>query len=589
MALLGLLSLAQIWFVPGYLLLYRTRDISSLDKVLLAFPLSAVVNFFLVYVLVLLNAYTQQAVLIVLGIEVITLTFFAWVGLKESVGVQPISREQVGFKFDFTNVVFAVFVLAYASQFFNQLGSVFTQGDAVSSWNPWAVSWFNGVVPHGLAWYPQLLPTLYSLTYQFIADSRVELFAKIAVSFYPLVALGIFARMASLLPSERKKILWSAIIFFLLVRRLWGGESTINGYADFPLAFFCIAVMYVFALKATEPSRGVPPASFTLAAVMIGVAVGAGLMKQSGVFLGMYIPFIWLAYFRNRRNLSAHVKQSAAIGAAIALACATWYLYQYWRISTGAEQSNLKMLSSIIQMPWYESIAFGFKSITYKLSWLWVVLLLAALAHRDVRYLAIGLVAPFFLLWAAFVPYDYRNLAVIFPLLALTLAYGWGELARVSGRMFPARTSQFIRRGLIFAGIAAFAYALSNPKLNDELLKLSNSAKSQIGDPEINSRLLAYFEFHPEPALVATPYQEMSRIPNIAQRLAPFSCGADYGKQLSTMESILSELTDPAIHYVLVQPWCDTKILDYFASQPDKYHAIFKRNAAVFYSIISRQ
>lgn len=590
MALLGLLSLAQIWFIPGYLLLYRTREISLLDKVLLAFPLSAVVNFFLVYVLVLLNAYTQQAVLLVFGIEVIALTFISWKRLKESAaGAQRVVRENIGFKFDLTNVVFAVFILVYASQFFNQLGSVFTQGDVVSSWNLWAVSWFNGVIPHGVAWYPQLLPTLYSLTYQFIADNRVELFAKIAVSFYPLVALGIFARMASLLPSERKKILWSAIIFFLLVRRLWGGESTINGYADFPLAFFCIAVMYVFVLKATEPSRGIPSASFTLAVVMIGVAIGAGLMKQSGIFLGMYIPFIWLAYCRNSQNLSAHVKHSAAIGVAVALACATWYLYQYWRISTGDEQSNLNMISNIVHLPWYESIAFGFKSITYKLSWLWIVLFLAALAHRDVRYLALCLVAPFFLLWAAFVPYDYRNLAAVFPLLALTLAYGWAELAQIAGRVFPARTAQIIGRSLIFFGVAVFGYALSNPKINDELLKLSNSAKSQIGDPEINSRLLAYFEFYPAPALVASPYQEMRHIPDIGERLAPFSCGADNGKQLSAMDAILSELTNPAIHYVLVQPWCDARVLDYFASQPDKYHALFKRNGAVFYSIISRQ
>ena len=589
MALLGLLSLVQIWFLPGYLLLYRTRDIPALDKLLLAFPLSAVVNFFLVYVLVLLNVYTQQAVLLAFGIEVFALAFMAKTGFKELSEAQGTARNLIGFKLDFTNVVFAIFVLVYASQFFNQLGSVFTQGDAVSSWNFWAVSWFNGVVPHGLAWYPQLLPTLYSLTYQFIADSRIELFAKMAVSFYPLVALGMFARMALLLPSERKKILWSAIIFFLLVRRLWGGDSTINGYADFPLAFFCLAVMYVFALKFTEPNRSISPGSFALAAVMVGIAIGAGLMKQSGMFLGMLIPFIWLVYFRNGRNLSAHVKQSAAMGIAIAVACATWYLYQYWRITTGIEQSNLKMLSSIVQMTWYESIAFGFKSITYKLSWLWEVLFLAALAHRKVRYLAIGVVAPFFLLWAAFVPYDYRNLAVIFPLLALTLAYGWGELARMAGNVLSPSISHVIGRGLVLFGVAIFAYALSNPKINDELLKLSNSAKNQIGDPEINSRLLAYFEFHPQPALVATPYQEMKHIPEIGQRFSQFSCGADYGKQSSTMDEIMSELTKPSIRYVLVQPWCDIRALEYFAGQPDKYHALFTRNGAVFYSIISRQ
>lgn len=586
MALLGLLSLAQIWFVPGYLLLYRTRDISRLDKVLLAFPLSAAVNFFLVYLLVLLGAYNQPSVIAIFLVESAMLAFFAWKSPKLSAPTKRATHIRLDAGIDFTHAVFALFVLLHASQFFNQLGSVFTQGDAVISWNPWGVSWFNGVIPHGLAWYPQLLPALYSLSYQFIANSQIELFAKTAVSFYPLVAFAMFARMASLIPGNQKIILWSGIIFFLLVRRLWGGESAINGYADFPLAFFCVSIMYVFLLKATEPNRGVSPASLTLPAVIVGVAIGAALMKHSGIFLGMLIPFAWLLYFRNGRDFSTHLKQSAAIGVAIALACATWYLYQYWRISTGAELSNLQQLSSIIRMSWYESIAYGFKSITYKLSWLWVVLFMASLLHRKVRWLALCVVVPFFLLWAAFVPYDYRNLAIIFPLLALSMTYGWAELARITSRVLPPHISRIVQRGVVLATGIALAVALTNPKLNDELLSLSNTAKSQIGDPEINSRLFAYFEFHPEPARVATSYQEMGKIPVLNKRYKQFSCTYDYDKQSAQVTAILTELSDPTIHYLLLQHLCDSRVLDYFAGQPDKYREIFRHNGAVFYKII---
>lgn len=588
MALLGLLSLAQIWFVPGYLLLYLTRDISRLDKVFLAFPLSAVVNFFLVYVLVLFGAYSQPSIIAIFIVETATLAFLVWKTPKPSASAKQTINIKMGAGIDFTYAVFALFVLFQASQFFNQLGTVFTQGDAVSSWNPWGVSWYNGVIPHGLAWYPQLLPALYSLSYQFMANSQIELFAKTAVSFYPLVAFAMFARMASLIPSNKKIILWSGIIFFLLVRRLWGGESAVNGYADFPLAFFCVSIMYVFLLKATEQNRGVAAVSIALPAVIVGVAIGAALMKHSGIFLGMLIPFAWLLHFRHGRDFFAHLKQSIAIGTAIALACATWYLYQYWRISTGAEQSNLQQLSSIIQMTWYESIAYGFKSITHKLSWLWVVLFLASLLHRKVRWLALCVVMPFFLLWAAFVPYDYRNLAIIFPLLSLAMAYGWAELARLIGRILPLHISAITQRGLVLATGIALAVALANPKFNDELLTLSNTAKSQIGDPEINSRLSAYFEFHRESALVAASYQEMSKIPVLDKRYRPFSCGNDYGKQSAQVATILLELSDPDIHYLLLQHWCDVRVLEYFASQPGKYREIFRRNGAVFYEIIAR-
>lgn len=590
MVLLGLISLAQIWFIPGYLLLYRTQDIPRLDKILLAVPLSAVINFFLVYVLVLLGIYKQQVVIAIFTIEIITYLFFIWKKSKQTEQTHPASQVQVGFDVDFTNVIFALFVLLYACQFINQIGTVFTQGDAVMSWNPWAISWFNGIIPHGIAWYPQLLPTLYSLTYQFITDSRIELAAKIAVSFYPLVAFAIFARIAALLPTERKKIIWAAIIFFLLARILLGLQGTVNGWADFPLAFFCISILYVFALKATEPSRKVSPTSITLAAILIGIAIGAGLMKQSGVFLGMLIPFFWLAYFRNEKSLQTHIKQSATIGIAIALGLATWYLHQYWRISTGSETSNLSQLSSIVKLPWYESIVYGFNGITHKLSWLWVLLFLAAFAHRQVRYMALCVVAPFFLLWAAFVPYDYRNLAVVFPVLAISLSYGWAELASVTSRILPSRINpQLIQRGILLIALVTLSIALSGSKLNDALLRLSNKGKSQIGNTEINSLLSAYFEFHPEPFRVATPYQEMAKLPSIGERYSPLSCRLNFANQSITLETIMSELSDPVVHYVMLVYWCDTRVLEYFASRPDQYHRVFQIDDAIFYEINSRR
>lgn len=585
MALLGLISLLQIWFIPGYLALYRGRDISQLDKILLAIPLSATINFFLIYALVWIHAYTQTVVIAIFSVEIIALLFIAQNKSKPRAVRSPQTIPSIDF--NFTNIVFALVLLLHVCQVLNQIGTVFIQGDVISSWNPWARSWFNGAIPHKIGWYPQLLPILYSITYQFMAESQIELFAKIMVSFYPIVTFAIVIRMAFLIPAERKKILWSGIIFFLLVRRLWGGESTVNGYADFPLAFCCISIIYVFVLKFFEQSRQVTLHSNTLAFVLVGVTVGAGLMKQSGIYLGMLAPFFWLAYFRNGKDLSTHVKQSALLGISIALALSTWYFYQLWRISTGMELSYLQNLASVIPLPWYQSIAYGFKGITYKLSWLWVVLFLASLMHHRVRYIALFVVLPLFLLWAAFVPYDYRNLAVIFPVLAITLSYGWAELAHSAGKFLPARiNSPMISRSIVLLILATLAFALSDPKYNNELLKLSDEAKSQIGDPEINSRLSAYFEFHPDASKVATSYQEMGKIPGLSERYWGLSCV--YGKQLSIKESVLTELSNPAIHYVLLQPWCDARVLDFFSSQSDKYHMVFQRNGAVFYEIVER-
>lgn len=583
MILLGMISLLQIWFIPGYLLVYRSSSLSRVDKILLAIPLSATVNFFLVYALVLSGCYTQHTMIGIFAVEVTTLLFFAWQKPKSSAHHSALNH--VGFDVDLTNIVFALLVLLCSSQVLNQFGTVFTQGDAVMGWNALAISWFNGIIPTGISWYPQLLPTLYSLTYQFIADSRVELFAKVAVSFYPLFTLALFARIAWLFPAERKHILWSAVIFFLLIRRLWGLESTVNGYAELPLAFFCLSILYVFALRA---STRIDKNRDTLALAFIGIAIGAGLMKHSGVFLGLIAPFFWLFCFRKGEDWQKHLKRSVLIGIAIACGYAPWYLYQYWRIKNGIDTSNLGLLSSIVPLPWYESVVFGFKSITYKLSWLWVVLFLAALVNRRTRYMALFLVLPFFLLWAAFVPYDYRNLAAIFPVLAITLSFGWTESIHFFKKIPLPKNSPIFQRSFILAISAVLAITLLNPKYNSELLQLSNKSKEQIGDPEINNLLFAFFEFHPEPAKVATAYLEMGKIPKLSQRHFKFYCGDNYGTQLSIIESLSSTLSDPTIHYVLLHPWCDTQLLAYFSSRPEEYHAIFQHNGAIFYEIMAR-
>jgi hypothetical protein len=52
-----------------------------------------------------------------------------------------------------------------------------------------------------------------------------------------------------------------------------------------------------------------------------------------------------------------------------------------------------------------------------------------------------------------------------------------------------------------------------------------------------------------------------------------------------SLESRLSELDDPKIRQILLLPWCDAKLRDYFESQPDRYQVVFRHNGAVFYEV----
>lgn len=75
------------------------------------------------------------------------------------------------------------------------VGGVFTNWDAVVSWNQWAISWALNEFPHGTYNYPQLLPISESISYVLMDSTGIQFFicCWIAVSssfhFFSLFAL----------------------------------------------------------------------------------------------------------------------------------------------------------------------------------------------------------------------------------------------------------------------------------------------------------------------------------------------------------------------------------------------------------------
>lgn len=586
MALFGIFSLLQIWFIPGYLLLSISRSMRGVDRFFLAFPVSAVINFFIVYFLTALGIYSRLSVFLIFFIEI---SLFAYFYLSDKSKRESIKFELAFSDADernFSTFVFALLFFICAYQSLGQIGTVFTQGDAVISWNSWGVRWFYGEIPGGLAWYPQLLPTLYSLTYKFIGNSQVELFAKISVSAYPVVVLGMFVRFTNFLPKFKYVLIWSSVILFLLIRRLWGVENTINGYAEFPLVFFAVSIIYVFLLRQHDEFFGDFSGALIFTILVVVTTVGAGLTKQSGVFLGFLVPFFWVLWFEAKETSRVKFFHVVAMGISIGILLLFWYAYQFYRINMGLDQSNLKLLSTIVKMPWYESIGYGFRTITSKLTWLWVLFFIFSFFNLPVRYISFCIVLPFFLLWAAFVPYDYRNLAVIFPFLAISLVCGFVKFFDFIAKYISVRSIFLVKRSALPGLIVVLGVALVDSKVDRDLSMISDNAKIYIGNVDVNRRLLAYFEFNPDVEYIASPYQELSKIPGLMHRYKSFSCGYDFGQSDVPVDVILSELNGIHADSLLLMPWCNSKFLEYVSSHTNEYKLIFKIDDAVFYKKI---
>ena len=70
MFILGILSLFQIWFLPGLFFLSFSKKLELLDMIILSVPLSITINYFLVYFLVNFEIYSQFNLLLIIIFEI---------------------------------------------------------------------------------------------------------------------------------------------------------------------------------------------------------------------------------------------------------------------------------------------------------------------------------------------------------------------------------------------------------------------------------------------------------------------------------------------------------------------------------------
>jgi hypothetical protein len=246
------------------------------------------------------------------------------------------------------------------------------------------------------------------------------------------------------------------------------------------------------------------------------------------------------------------------------------------------------MLSSIVPLPWYESIAYGISSMMGKLSWFSLVIFIFSFLHRQLRFINAFIVVPYTLIWAAFVPYDFRNLGPAVPFLAISIAFGTSEFVKIIEENFKEKVKyDLIKTPLFVLSLGTLLLVLSSSKFDSQLLDLSNKGKYEIGDKETIDLLKAYFTFHPDSGLIATTDTMMSIHPLIKERYLPLSCRINYASQNEvSMTSILEQLNDPKIHFVYLSHWCDAEVFDFFAKNRSKYELIFTNREIHFYKII---
>jgi hypothetical protein len=473
MLLLGCLALLQCAFLPGFvaLRLSRWREQSALQFIVYAFASSLLINYCLVYGLVSLKLYHRGPVFAFVAAELVGAV---WLRKDAHSRLEiPLPRLAGWLALGLALATFAY----YGLLFYRHFGAVFTQIDDLLSWDRWAEDWFLNRFPVSAAYYPQLLPTNWSLTYVILGTTDVKMFAKALMMLFPIATSLLFVDLAWREKSPRYLIaipIYGALLYTFL------GESLIvSGYMETALPFF--GFLAVYALLHT------PDVFF--ASVF---AAGAALAKQGGMY---FLPVCTV------------LKRRPPVLAGWLL-IAPWYIHQSIAIAQGNELSNITYLASMASKGVVG--AFAAKPIC----WLLVIPILLSVRDVTARKVLLWFLAPLLVLWALFFSYEFRTASIAFPFAAWCAAAG---LFRGQATQLPNSRAITIQINWYYPIAAAICIVAILSLRTPNIVQQQIEQQKNVGYSDLNRKLYAFLASEGIHGKVATDYRAFARLPELKQ------------------------------------------------------------------------
>jgi len=196
MLILGLASLLQVIFLPGFIIIWSLGITDGMLKsIILAFTLSMIVNHFIAITLTYAGCFNSTNLYILFLFEIIIVCWqtrywlkmpFSQISKRLKSSLKPLTTET---NLSLINCSVVVALAYFMFQLVANAGSVIDGWDPLFSWNRWAVDWYHGRFPSHIWHYPQLLPSNWSITYLFIGTDKIQFFATAIMPLFPLFSL----------------------------------------------------------------------------------------------------------------------------------------------------------------------------------------------------------------------------------------------------------------------------------------------------------------------------------------------------------------------------------------------------------------
>lgn len=528
--LLGLIAIVQAVFLPGYLAMRvgRYRSGSPVETLAVACALSLIINYVLVFTLVLAGAYGRTSALVILVLEGALVAGLAVAALRRSsrfaLEFTVLKLRQAGWvKTAATVTALGALAAAALAAGAAMIGSrAFNAWDALVSWNEWAYSWYQGLLPQNVALYPQLIPANWSLMYHISGSPELQAFPLGTIPLLGFAILLMFLDLAI----RRRRIEYLGALLLCLAGGLMPSSTTFAGYVDLPLAFMATACFYVIELRSDRRL-----ANWRELLVPLVLACGASVIKLNGMYAVAVVMVlaaaghVALAPETRRREIAKSGALTALLFASIPGA---WYGLKLADFVAGRDAPNQESLNEAV------NVAAGSTGLLGRLAhavalmpggWLTFaaiagIVVLAAIVPRS-RWVALGILAPYMVLWAAFLSYDLRNLVPVIPLVAYVAAFGVAGLLErrwhvEMGLQVRKLNWQIGRAAIVSAAVAALGVLLLVSSLypTSKLVDTALASQREIGSPGLNEVLYkALLEDRRATGSVLTDYGHLPYLP----------------------------------------------------------------------------
>ncbi|MGZ5026140.1 MAG: hypothetical protein ACXV9T_03110, partial [Methylobacter sp.] len=425
---------------------------------------------------------------------------------------------------------------------------------------------YGGRLPISTYGYPQLIPSAWANTYIWLGTDEIEFFARGLMAAFPLAVISIFLDMYW-------RFRWPAALFAIALwcialLRVFPYIAD-SGYVDVPVAFFVSLTGYLLFLGRRQVLK--PSIALWLAAV---TATGAVLTKQAGAIAVAML--VWGLLDRRENPISRGEWHRAMMLAIIIFLVLTlpWFGYKFYQIALGIDPSNVSYVTSdiyqgetLLARLWRATTITIPQTLNNPILSIYIpVLVLGVIALRSSlgRVCWLGVVLPYYLLWALFFSYDLRNFMPAVPFVCLGLGLGLQSLWPSTGTPLLSPKQLFVnmlpqlrwRSGVTLILTASVATLVLLPTVSrNDLITLNEQRHLEAEDPPLNKLLLNYAKNSESAGMIITTYTPVVSTPRLREHFfsvpAPASLPKAFTVALKESQPLCHILTMMPRHYEL--------------------------------------